>query len=287
MYKFGLDPRKARPAVRASEEPIIRFFSYHDAHPIALGMVILDRFGPKSMDWDHDALRKEIVDDFKATSVSDHNWQKIQAFRTILLVSSPWYEWEVFENVVQALNNNIPDPEVVQRCSVAQLMAGVDIINEVREEPFSEDVSRYIAACAIENGITYLPEPLAFAQEALSEPQYICKDCGNVEDDDHEDGRCDVCVRRFDDEKNLNGKPAPGTPAGMGKNVTRFVKRDPSAAKEQFEAWKGVGDGEVDVDREDPAQVQAAKLVVAYRYMIGRRKELVEQLEELKTWVQN
>jgi hypothetical protein len=287
MYKFGLDPRKARPAVRASEEPIIRFFSYHDAHPIALGMVVLERFGPEALDWEHDTLRREIVEDFNATSVSDHNWQKIQAFRTLLLATSPWQEWEVFENVIQALNNNIPDPEMVQRCSVAQIMAGVDIINEIRSEPFGVDVARYVAACAIENGVTYLPDPLGFARETLADPQYVCMDCGNVDDDDLTDDRCDVCTRRFEDHRPLNGKPADGVPESAGKKLQKFKKRDPAAAEEQFEAWKNIDDGVADVDAENPAHVQAAKLVVAYRYMLRRRRELVEQLEELKSWVKH
>lgn len=283
MYKFGLDPTRVRPAVRASEEPIIRFFSYHDAHPIALGMVVLERFGPEAVEWEAEALKTEIIKSFKATSISDHNWQKLQAFRAILLATSPWSEWEVFENVMQAFNNNIPNPEIVQRCTVAQLMAGVDIMNEIREEEFHPEVERYISACAIEDGITCLPGPLAFAQETLSEPQYRCRDCGNEDDDDLEDGRCDVCVERYADERNLNRKPAPHVPDGIGRNIERFLKRDPAGVKELFERWKG--SEQEDVDHEDPVQVQAAKLVVAHKYMLQRRGELVEQLKELKSWV--
>jgi hypothetical protein len=39
------------------------------------------------------------------------------------------------------------------------------------------------------------------------------------------------------------------------------------------------------VDVRDTLDVQAAKLVTASKYMLLRRKQLVEQLEELKSWV--
>jgi hypothetical protein len=152
--------------VVASLEPIIRFFSYHDAHPVALGMVLMEKFGHDWVDWEPDALKHEIITSFRATSVSDHNWQKIQAFRTCLLVTTPWAEWHIFENIVLAMNNVIPDPFVLQQCSVAQLMAGVDIINQVREEEFGTEIEGYVASCAIDEGLMWLPEPLDFASGA-------------------------------------------------------------------------------------------------------------------------
>ena len=39
-----------------------------------------------------------------------------------------------------------------------------------------------------------------------------------------------------------------------------------------------------DIDERKTEDVQAAKLVVAYRYMEKRRQELIDQLEEIEKW---
>lgn len=283
LAKWGLDPAKVPAAVQASSEPIVRLFAWHDAHPIAMSMVLMEKFGHQWIVWEGEALKAEILQTFNATSVSEHNWNKLQAVRSLLRAISPWYEWPVFEKVVQSLNNNIPNFEETQRCTLSQLMAGADMINQLREERFGEEVSRYVAACAVYEGVMYLPPPLDFAQSYLSEPSYVCQDCGNVDDDDLEDGRCDFCTGRYMDAHNLNGKPAPWIPKEVGRNIKKFVKRDPGPAKAQFEKWKDLESA--DVDDENAAQVQAAKLVVAYKYMQLRRQQLVEQLKELEPWV--
>jgi hypothetical protein len=198
---------------------------------------------------------------------------------------SPWTEWEIFEKIIQALNNNIPDHSVLQKCSVSQLMAGVDMLNEIREEPFSWEVERYIAACAIDAGVTYLPEPLQFAQEALAVPHYRCKDCGNIDELTQEDLRCDVCSERYCDDRPLNGKPNSKLPPECGANIEVFLLRDPSEVEHRFESLKSKHS--IDVDPENAVDVQTAKLMVAHNYMLQRRKELVAQLEELKSWVKH
>jgi hypothetical protein len=280
---FGLDPEKAPAHLKASLEPIIRFFSYHDAHPVALGMVLLEKFGTEWLEWDAEVLKHEIIETFKATSVSEHNWQKIQAIRVMMLAISPWKEWHVFEKVIQAVNNNIPDPFVLQHCNLPQLMAGVDILGQIREEEFSDEIRQYIAACALESGVTYLPPPIAFAQAELSQPSYRCKDCGNVDELTHWDLRCDVCCERYTHDRPLSGKPNPELHPDKGKNIEMFLVRDSEAVRARFEQLKGLS--EADINPENSVDVQAAKLAVAHRYMIQRQKELIAQLEELKSWV--
>jgi hypothetical protein len=259
MVKWGLDVSKAPAAVQASREPIIRFFSYHDAHPVALTMVLMEKFGTEWFEWEPETLQPEILTTFKATSISEHNWQKIQAVRSLTNAIGFWKEWHIFEKIVQALNNNVPRFDIAQRCTVAQLMAGVDIVGSIRNETYSDEVERYIAACSMDEGITYLPPPIDFAQTVLSEPSYLCKVCGNIDVDDL-DGRCDFCTGRFAD------------------------RRDPAPVKKRFNELKKDG-GKIRLNGESPEDVQAAKLMVAYEYMQHRQQQLVEQLEELKTWV--
>lgn len=284
MTKWGLDASRARPPVRDSLEPIIRFFSYHDAHPVALMMVLLEKFGSDWLLWERATLSSEILDTFKATSVSEHNWEKIEAIRTLTRTVGFWSEWHIFEKVIQALNNNVPRFDIVQKCSMAQLMAGVDIANTIRSEQYGEEIQSYIAACSISSGVTYLPPPLDFAQVVLSEPKYHCNVCGNAGDDDL-DGRCDFCTGRFLGDKPLNMKPATIVPSDAGSRVDRYLLREYADTETKFLKCKLKDRSEIVLLEEVPEDVQTAKLLVAYDYMQLRNSQLEEQLKELKSWV--
>jgi hypothetical protein len=284
LAKWGLDIAKAPAPVQASLEPIIRFFSYHDAHPVALMFVLMEKFGVDWLEWEADTLKTEILRTFKATSVSEHNWQKIQAVRTLTSTTGFWTEWPVFEKIMQAFNNNVPRFDISQRCTVAQLMAGVDIANTVRREIYEDEIQRYTAACCLDEGVTYLPAPLDFAQRVLSQPMYRCNVCGNIDTDDL-DGRCDFCTARFLDEHPLNMKPAPQVSKDAGKNVDKFLRFDPSPVEKRFKELKTADQNEMDLDEDRTEDVQASKLMVAYEYTQLRTKQLADQLEELKSWV--
>jgi len=284
MAKWGLDITKAPAPVQASLEPIIRFFSFHDAHPVALTLVLMEKFGTEWLEWEPDTLKREILTTFRATSVSEHNWQKIQAVRVLTSTMGFWSEWHIFEKIIQALNNNVPRFDITQRCTLSQLMAGVDIANTIRKETYGDEPQRYVAACALDEGVVYLPTPLDFAKGVLSEPTYHCKVCGNVDTDDL-DGRCDFCTGRFADEHPLNMKPHPDVHASAGNNVERFLLRDPAPVEKRYSELKEKGPEALKLEENKTEDVQAAKLVVAYDYMQKRNRELAEQLEELKSWV--
>lgn len=283
--RWGVDISKVPPPVRDSLEPITRFFSYHDAHPVALTFALMEKFGLQWIVWEETTLRREILETFKATSISENNWNKIRAVRVINSNSACWHEWHVFEKIIQALNNNVPRFDIAQRCTVAQLMAGVDILNAIDKRTFGDDIEKYVAASAVEEGLTYLPEPLDFAQGALSWPMYECLDCGNVDTYDMDDDRCDFCVGRFQGEHPLDGKPQPNVHPEAGRKIKKFLKRDPGPAKDRFMDFKA--NRSLEMSDEVPEDVQAVKLMVAYEYMLLRRKQLVEQLKELKSWITN
>lgn len=284
FVKWGLDETKVPPPVLASSEPILRFFAYHDAHPVAIVMVLLEKFGPQWFDWEADTLRTEIFATFNTSSISEHNWQKIQAARTAMMTYGPWREWQIFEKVLQALNNNVPRFDIAQPCTLSQLMAGVDILNALRREKFNEEIAAYVAACALEEGVFYLPPPLDFAQEKLSMPSYRCRRCGNEDLDDMGDGKCDFCCGRFQGERPLNLKPAEFVPPYAGDDVVRFLKHDPEPVKARYTQLVESG---VDkpLDDDNYVDVQAAKLLVAREYLQLRSSQLTEQLEELRSWV--
>jgi hypothetical protein len=285
LLRWGIDPTKAPPPVLASEEPIIRFFSYHDAHPIALTLVLMEKFGTDWIDWEPEVLKSEILLSFKANSVSEHNWQKIQAVRVLLKTVGFWREWGIFEKIIHALNNNVPRFDIAQRCTISQLMAGVDIVKSLRVELFDDEIQRYIVACAMDAGVTYLPPPLDFAQEILTRPMYKCNVCGSIDLDNMKDGRCDFCCGRFQHGHILSMKPSPHLPKTTGTNVERFNTCDPEPVKKRYDELRKKGWDDVTLNDSVSEDVQAAKLVVASDYVLKRKRELVEQLEELKSWV--
>jgi len=286
MVKWGLDPTKAPAPVRASSEPIIRFFSYHDAHPVAFMLVLLKEFGVEWFEWEPETLKTEIIKSFNATSISEHNWEKIQALRTLTSAEVFWEDWEAFEKIIQSLNNNLPLFDVAQKCTIGQLMAGVDMVTHIRVEEYDDEIKRYISACALDHGVLYLPPPLDFAQQTLAEPRLKCNDCGTDETNDL-DGKCSYCCGRFHDGRPLNMKPAPFLPANAGTNVTKYLKREYEPAAKRFDELREqvnrTGDPGV-LDQDSPEDVQAAKLMVGYQYMKLRQRQLVEQLEELEKW---
>jgi hypothetical protein len=236
------------------------------------------------VEWEPDTLKSEILSEFNATSVSENNWQKIQAARTLFQSDGFWREWEVFEKIIQSLNNNVPRFDISQPCTMPQLMAGIDIANALRIEEFNDEIQRYVVACALEEGVTCLPDGLAFAQEIMSAPYYECEVCGQVELDDL-DGRCDYCTGRFSDDRPLNFKPSVAVDADTGTKLRRYLLRDPKGIDKRYRELLSRPKYDMgSVNERDPVDVQAAKLVVAYRYMEKRQAELVEQLEEIERW---
>ena len=284
LIKWGLDITKVPKPVQASREPIIRFFGYHDAHPIAISMVLFRQFGMDWLEWEPETLKQEILQEFNATSVSENNWQKIQAVRTLLQTVGFWKEWEIFEKVIQSLNNNVPRFDIAQPCTIPQLMAGIDMANSLHVESYEDEIQKYVVACALEDGVVYLPEPLAFAHDKMLEPQYECLVCGKIERDDN-DGRCDFCTGRFMDDRPLNFKPSMAVDDKAGTKIKRFNLREYGTTDKRFiellaKPMNDLGD----IDERKTEDVQAAKLVVAYRYMEKRRQELIDQLEEIEKW---
>jgi hypothetical protein len=98
------------------------------------------------------------------------------------------------------------------------------------------------------------------------------------------DGRCDFCTGRFTDNHPLNFKPNPLLPVGLGKNVEKFLSHDPAPVKKRLDEIRSNPEA-AKLSGDSPEDVQASKLVVAYDYMNHRSQQLVDQLEELKSWV--
>ncbi len=193
-----------------------------------------------------------------------------------------WDDWEHFHFLVQALNNNIPDSQTHKELTVGQMMVAVDIAMNIRFElgnlsyipSFSEEVARYVAAQALNEGVWYLPEMLSFANKYSAGRRYHCKDCGNDSEILFDDGLCDHCVDRFDTTRLGAWEPDPEmVRRGWGRNVELYEKNPTDKVKSRLE--KALAS---DVTlQENQTDVCVAKLVVALQYVGYRRKQLEAQ----------
>jgi hypothetical protein len=93
---------------------------------------------------------------------------KIQAVRTVHINDHSFEKWEIFSLLLQALNNNIPDFEIMRKPTIPQLFAGVDIMTMIRNDVlFSEEISHFCAAVFVEQGVIFAPQPVAFCQDSI------------------------------------------------------------------------------------------------------------------------
>lgn len=263
---------------------IQNLFTHHDAHPIVLNFAMMRQFGVDWLLWEPETCWTEIQKEFKS-QISELSRAKIQTIRTLALTSSAWEHWQVFEKVIQGLNNNIPNFEVMQAPTLEQLYVGIDIMEQLRTVEFSSEVRLYAAASILNEDVTFVPAPLDFLQMEVSQPYYHCKDCGNEDSALFHDGTCDTCTKKFSPEQGLSMEPQRElVNAGLGKNMEVRLHFDPTAVEARWEQLKTLSTAEVDL-KEDPVDIQVAKLLVARDYMNVRRRQLADQLTGLKSWL--
>jgi len=166
---------KSKPEIEAKKtKPFSKknMFVHHDTHPILLDMILLEKYELSWFDWEPETVWRSIMKDFQTSSISDHVKSKIQAVRTTHITDLSFTRWETFSVITQALNNNIPDFEVMRRPTISQLFTAVDMMESIRNDvPFSEEVGLWCAAAMIDAGVICAPQPLAFCQEYILEIQ--------------------------------------------------------------------------------------------------------------------
>lgn len=227
------------------------------------------------MEWEPETIRQELKG--VVGEIDELSWAKMQAMKAIHV--NPHFccsQWEVFLPVITALNNVLPTFDYVQAPTVPRLYAGVDILRMVEpDEPFSDEVRRFVAACCLHRGTYCTPEELEFAQPLLRRPFYVCDVCQNREfvADDH-DGICDACGKDW--RKQATGAVKPNAP----RVTPQFTYDDAPVRRRLAEALKEPEDF---VPHDDvPEDVQVARLLVAFQYRDYRRSQFAEQKEFLK-----
>lgn len=207
------------------------------AHPVVLFGALTKRYGNVWMNWAPFTVRETLRKDF-GVEIDVKNLARLLATAGVLRDDRFFSNWETFHFLTPAFNGIPPMPSQMQEHTVAQMMAAVDdalyLRNMVRSlapvPHFTDEVGRYIAGHALNDGVWYLPEPLAFASPHASGRRYVCGDCGNEGECLLDDVHCDVCLHRFDLETLGGHRPDPHlVQRGRGQNVMVFHQRPPQA----------------------------------------------------------
>lgn len=132
-----------------------------DAHPLALDLLMLRRYGPEWLGWEAETWRVLIPEDFHTPSVSELNIAKLQACKTLHMVDTFWQQWEVFAACLGPFNSEFPDFQVMSAPTVAQCLVACDIAERIREDvEWSGELKAYVATVYQNDGI-FLPLPPA------------------------------------------------------------------------------------------------------------------------------
>ena len=139
----------------------INLFQHPDAHPLALDLALLRRYGPEWLTWEAETLEIRIPMDFKTKSLAALNFEKIMAVKTLHLTTSFWRHWDIFSSCVGPLNGQFPDFEVMQAPTYGEVVVAADIANRIRTDvTWSEEVTRYIEVVMRHDGVVVGIEPL-------------------------------------------------------------------------------------------------------------------------------
>jgi len=233
---------------------------------------VIKRYGLECVEWEPFVFKQTIEADTK-TSISKINLLKICAGCSIINLDTYFNDWKTFQFLTQVLNNDIPSAVITPNFTVGELMVGVETAVRLRKSlkklnpapEFSEEIAKYIAAQALEDGIWYLPKPLDFANKYSSMKKVICKECGYEEFFDNQKV-CSNCTEANTTSSLKDFKPKKHrVKKGFGKKI-KIVEKNPTSkvSKKLTKLLINPKNEEIKVEPEDMC---AVKLYSAISYM--------------------
>lgn len=136
--------------------------------PVEILRALTGKLGREWILWEPETLWVSIREAFPGP-LSEVLKNKIQAVKALLTSSAFWIDHVAFEKIAVALNNHVPLFDQYQNPSPAMLANALEEAGLIRSARFSDEVLRYIAVVAYQDGLMVLPEPLDIAQEHLDE----------------------------------------------------------------------------------------------------------------------
>ena len=135
------------------------WMSREDAHPVALVLAYLNKYGPKMLLWDPATVRE--VSHREGYNLSGQSYQKIQAAKTLMLVDTFWQRWESFVWCAVAFSGVAPNMDVMQVPSVPQAFLAVRYAKLLRDDmEYTDEVLAYLRTLCIHDHVLYPPPPM-------------------------------------------------------------------------------------------------------------------------------
>lgn len=153
-------------------------FQHPDAHPIALDLALLSRYGPEWLEWEPETLVHVVPRHFGVAGISDVNLHKLQAIKTLHFTERFWLDWEVFGWCCAALNGVPPDFQKIQPPTITQALIAVDASMRVRTDvSWSEELLEYLHQLHVFRGFMCPVAPLDFVKV---DHEYYAVDCARI-----------------------------------------------------------------------------------------------------------
>jgi hypothetical protein len=135
------------------------------------------RYGDKWLLWHTDTLKKELEYE-QELALDDLIWNKICAMRAILYSDLFFEYFYVFEKIIVAINNRVPNFSIFTPVSPHELVWGVFISKNIRDEKFSEEVKNYVYKIFEYNGILF-PHPVVDFNNKFNKYRDVVKKINN------------------------------------------------------------------------------------------------------------
>jgi hypothetical protein len=272
-----------------------------DAHPLALDIALNKKYGEDWLEWEGETIFMDLTE--AGEDIPEVNKQKIQALRAIRNTDLFWSEWPAFTTISMALNGIIPDASITERPTLSEMAFAVQVARVLRDMPFDDELSLWIAAEAEDEGVPWLPLPLSFANQYLNPRKYKCKSCGTegdvLPDGDSKNTVCETCsgmyrtLQPFSIDLPEWGKKNLAAGVGVGDDIKTYDKHGlASAVREEFmkvipskkEADDAGGPVEAVMKKGWPKDqgsitVPTAKVLTIIDYLYDQSKAFKEQSE--------
>lgn len=125
---------------------------------------LIDKYDQAWFEWEPETIWMQIQSDFKYP-VNELAKNKINAAKAVLMMDGFWREWQIFEKVVQAFNDHIPNFLSVEVPSPAEMAWAVTEAKYLNPgNVFSDEIIGYVQTGCRDVGLVYYPEDLLFAQ---------------------------------------------------------------------------------------------------------------------------
>lgn len=152
-------------------------FEHPEAHPYVLDLALLKKYGPEWFEWERETLELRVPMDFKTARISDLNFEKLQAVKTLHYVDGFWQSWQVFVACTMALNRLFSDFNVMQVPTAAQCAVAVDNANRIRSDvAWTDELKRYVGTVCKFDGIFCPVEPIDFAEVDVGNHPVDCEE---------------------------------------------------------------------------------------------------------------